>query len=992
MAQSEYTVSSQIVDAATGEPITGATIIDSSNPSIGAVSDLMGQFTLKVPSGDTRLLIRYAGYKSIELLASSDLFRSVILMEADLTAINAVTVVGYGTLRKSDMTGSVEVIGADLNDRGMVNSASELLMGKVAGLQVTQGNGQPGSGSTIRIRGGSSLNASNDPLVVIDGVPVANNAAAGMSNPLGSINPNDIASFTILKDASAAAIYGSRGANGVIIITTKKGTSNKLQLTYNSDYSISVNTKTVSTLSADEYRSFMNEYWGDNATVMEMLNRYPDVSTDWSDMIYRAAFGTNQYLSGSGKYDKGGDFTMGYRASLGYTNQQGTLEGSNYDRLTLDIGLAPKMLDNHLSIDINAKGTYSTQDNVDSDVIGTAAFYDPTKPVYNDADSPLYDRFNGYYAHVDDPTNPSSVPNNNAATNPMSMLYGQYNNDISKRIITNAQVDYKMHFLPDLHANLNLGYDGSWGDNKNGSYVNSEQAWRDGDFMGVGRNTHWKGERTNELLDFYLNYAKDINKHRVDAMAGYSWQHFYTEDDTKIYGNDAEAGSEPFLTYYDATENYLVSFFGRVNYSYDGRYMLTATVRNDGSSRFAESNRWGLFPSLAVGWNIAEEGWFKNPIVNNLKLRASWGITGQQDLDLNDYPYQARYDISTQFSQYQFGDTWYNVLSPIAYDENIKWEETESYNIGLDLAAFDSRLTFNIDAYYKYTNDLLNSASVPAGTNFSNTVVTNIGDLENRGIEVEIGGDIIRNDDWRWNVAVNGTWQDTKITCLTATDDPDYLGILHGSISVGTGTNVLLHAVGYAPSSYYVYEQVYDESGKPLQNVFVDRNEDGVIDDGDRYVAGSVQPDFYFGFSTALSYKNWDFALNAHGVVGNQIFNDFRMANSSTQEVYGGFAFLSNTTSYYKETGFTDVSGTAQNLSDYWLEDGSYLRIDNITLGYNFKNLFGPSGLSGRVSLTVKNPILITNYSGLDPEVSYGVDSVIWPNPTIYMLGLSLNF
>ncbi len=983
MAQGKYKVSGTIVDQS-GSPLFGVTIIEKENPSVGTVTDEMGQFILEVASKESTLLIRYAGFLSAEYPAGSEIFNQPLALIEDTKTIEAVTVVGYGTLRKSDMTGSVEVVSADLDDRGMVNSASELLQGKVAGLQITGGTGQPGAGSTIRIRGGSSLNASNDPLIVVDGVPLSG-GTAGMSNPLGSINPNDIASFSILKDASAAAIYGSRGANGVIIITTKKGSAGGFRLTYNSDYSVGFNSKTPETLSPEEYRAFIGEYYADNATVTGLANQFPEAGTNWQDHIYQAAFGTNQYLSGSGRVVTE-DMTMGYRTSLGYTNQQGTLKGSNYNRYTLDIGLAPKFFDEHLSIDVNFKGTMSNQDNVDQGVVGNAAFYDPTKPIYNEYAN---NKFNGYYANLSDPT--ALIPNSNSSTNPIAVLNEQYNHDNTYAMVGNVQVDYKMHFLPELRANLNLGYDASMGTNKNGVNINSEQAWRDGDFPGVGRYNEWEGFRRNSLLDFYFNYAKDIEKHRVDAMVGYSWQHFQSTEDNSTFGNESVAGAEPFKYTYDATENYLVSFFGRVNYSYDSRYMATATLRYDGSSRFSEANRWGVFPSVALGWNLAEESWLKDSSVDNLKLRASWGVTGQQDLGLNDYPYQARYDVSTQFSQYLFGNNWYNVIKPLAYDENIKWEETTSWNIGLDFAAFNNRLTFNVDLYQKFTKDLLNTASVPAGTNFSNTVTTNVGDLENKGIEVEAGVDIIRNDDWRWNVTANATWQDTKITSLTATNDPNYLGILHGGIGVGTGTNLLLHAVGHAPSSYYVYEQAYDVDGNPIQNVVVDRDGDGVITDGDRYVAGSIQADMYFGFSTALSYKQWDFAINAHGVLGNEIYNDFRMANSTTQSAYGGTGSLSNVTPIYQETGFTSVNQTPQNLSDYWLEDGSYLRIDNITLGYNFQELFG-SELNGRISFTAQNPFIITNYSGLDPEVSYGINGAIWTRPTTYMIGLSLNF
>ncbi len=973
-----------VVLSSDNEPVIGAVVFEKGTDKATS-TDVDGSFTLVVNSPSSIIEIRYAGARTVEIEASKA-SEAPIVLEDDAISVAAVAVVGYGTLRKSDLTGSVNVVAPELDSRGMVNSASEMLMGKVPGLQITLGSGRPGDGSQIRIRGGSSLNASNNPLIVIDGVPIADNAGAGMTNPLGSINPNDIASFTVLKDASAAAIYGSRGANGVIIITTKKGSSGaNFRLSYNSDYSVSVNSKTVSTLSPGEYREFLNEYWSNNANVMAIANQYPNEGTDWQSMIYRPAFGTNQYLSGSGRI-AGKHTELGYRASFGYTKQDGTIKGSDYNRYTLDIGLAPRFFDNHLSVDVNFKGTLSDQNNIDGDIVRNAAFFDPTKPVYQTYDNGLY---NGYYTVVDTGT---GYPNSNAPVNPMAMLNEYYSKDNAMRMIGNVQVDYKMHFLPALRANLNVGYDASIGKNKNGVTKNSEQAWRDGDFRSEGRYNKWTGYRRNSLLDFYLNYNEDFNGHRVDVMAGYSWQHFYTEDNNSSFPNNAINEDNPFFQRTTKTENYLVSFFGRANYSYKGRYMVTATLRNDGSSRFSKTNRWGLFPSVALGWNLAEESWLKNSKVNNLKIRGSWGITGQQDIGTNDYPYLARYNTSTKFSQYQFGNQWLHLLKPIAYDENIKWEETTSWNIGLDFAAFQNRLTFSLDLYKKYTKDLLNKASVPAGTNFSNTVYTNVGDMKNKGIEVSVGGDIIRNNDWTWNVSANFTYQDNKITRLTSTDDPNYLGDLFGSISIGTGTNAMINAVGYTPSSYYLYEQVYDSNGKPLQNTFVDRNGDGVISNEDRYVVGNAQPKMYFGWSTSLSYRKWDLSINAHGSFGYQLYNDFRMAHSSIQTIYSGLGYIDNITPTYRETGFKNVNTSEQNLSDYWLEDASFMRIDNITLGYNFSDLFGAKGLNGRLSFTAQNPFLFTKYSGIDPESSYGIDGVIWPRPRIFLLGLSLNF
>lgn len=976
-AQSNYTVKGTVLDN-TGEPIIGATILEKGTKNVTA-SDVNGKFQLVVSSPQSMMLISYFSMKPIQIQADSPQFKSPIEMAQSAEEIAAVVVIGYGTMRKNDMTGSVAVVKANLEGLGTANSAADLLIGTVPGLQITPGSGQPGAAPTIRIRGGASLNASNNPLIVIDGVPVADNAGSGMSNPLAVVNPNDIASATVLKDASATAIYGSRGSNGVILITTKKGTQDKFRLSYNSTYSLNINSRMVRTLDGNEFRGFMNTYWGDNPTAMALMGTE---TTGWQNEVFRPAFGTDQFVSGSGRIS-GKAVQMGYRASLGYTNENGTLKNSNFQRYTVAVNLSPRFFDNHLSVDVNFKGTMTKERKVDAGVVGTSAFFDPTQPIYRDYPNGKY---NGYYTITS-----GNIPNSLAPNNPLAILNDQYDNANALRSIGNIQIDYKMHFLPELRANLNMGYDVTMSDGRNGANVNSPQAWRDGDYRGIGRYSNWSNRRQNNLLDFYFNYAKDLGKHRVDAMLGYSWQHFYNNNHNSTFPNNAANEMSPVFRSEDATENYLVSFFGRVNYNYDNRYLVTVTVREDGSSRFGKKNRWGLFPSVALGWNLAQEKFMKGSSVNNLKLRASWGITGQQELYTNDYPYLARYNISNQYSYYQFGDKFYSMLKPLAYDENIKWEETETWNIGLDFGAWDNRLTFSLDLYQKHTKDLLNTISVPAGSNFSNTVLTNVGDLENKGVELTLGVDIIRNRDWNWNVGMNATWNNTKITRLTASDDPNYLGIQFGSISAGTGTTAQIHATGHAPSSFYVFQQVYDKSGNPLQNVVVDRDGDGVITNGDRYIYQSAQPKMYFGFNTSLSYKNWDLVINAHGSLGNYMFNDFRNAHSSTQAAFGNQGFLTNVTDYYQTTGFTKISTTEQNLSDYWVEDASFLRLDNITLGYNFKDLFKAKGLNGRLSFTAQNLFVITKYTGLDPE-GWGIDGVIWPRPRTFVLGLTLNF
>lgn len=975
IAQQNVTITGRLVDK-DGQSVIGATILEKGTTN-AVLSDVDGNFAIKLPKGNT-IVIRYLGFKPQEIVALSPL-SSPIVMEDDAVAIDNVVVIGYGTARKTDMTGSVVAVKADLKDRGLVNNASQLLVGKVPGVQITPGDGQPGGTGTIRIRGGASLSASNDPLVVVDGVPV-------QSGGLGVVNPNDIATMTVLKDASAAAIYGSRGSNGVVIITTKKG-SGKFRLNYNSTYSLSQNSKTVQTMNATEYREVMDKYYPTTTPLgAEAHSLMGKSETNWQDKVFRLGLGTDQYISGSGKVS-----TMGYRVGLGYTNENGTLRGSNFERYTGSIGLSPKFFDEHLSIDINAKISYTNNKNADAGAVGSAAFFDPTQDVYvRNADGSLNsEKFNGYFTWV----NSSNNPNILAPTNPVALLEQAWNNSHVTRTLANAQIDYKMHFLPELRANLNLGMDITDGRGDNGVFENSPQAWRDNEYAGIGRNNSNRFLNRNNLLDFYLNYVKDITaiESRIDVMGGYSWQHFYQSNSNQTFPNNAVEGSDPIFKNDFATENYLVSFFGRLNYVFKEKYSLTATVRYDGSSRFSPSTRWGLFPSMAFAWDLKNENALRRmEKLSTLKLRLGYGTTGQQDLGLNDYPYIPRYNISNQYSMYQFGDKFYNVLKPNAYDENIKWEETTTYNIGIDFGWWNNRLNGSLDLYYKETKDLLNTIPVPAGANFSNMITTNIGNLNNRGAELNLNVIAIQQRDWNWTIGFNATWNKTQITKLTANDDPNYLGVTTGEVPGSTGAFSQLQKVGYSPYTFYVFEQVYGADGKPLQNTFVDRNEDGIITEADRYLHQKPAPDAYFGLSSQLSYKNWYFAFNARANVGNYMYNAYAANNSTTFAGYGGQGFLTNLDKTIHRTGFTQANTINQRISDYWIENASFLRMDNITIGYDFPSLFG-SKVGGRLSFTAQNVFVITNYKGLDPE-GWGVDNVMWPRPRTYVLGLTLNF
>ena len=992
----------------TGLEVIGANVVEKGNPSNGSITDLDGNFTLTVPQGAI-LQISFIGYKQAEVKAAPNV---VVTLQDDTELLEEVVVIGYGSVKKSDLSGSVVAIEAEEINRGAVTSPQELMQGKVPGLSVTGGDGGPGSGQTIRIRSGASLNASNDPLIVIDGVPVSNDAAPGTSNALATINPNDIATFTVLKDASATAIYGSRASNGVIIITTKKGAEGKIKVAYNSTYSYKDPYKRVNVMNGNEFRqTILNQYagTGNYETIYNYVNMYPDTSTDWQDEIYQGGLSTDQNIAVSGKAG-----FMPFRVSFGYNKERGTLKTSDYERYTGAINLSPKFFDDHLSVDVNVKGTINNNRFADSGAVGAAIYYDPTKPVYTDGS--YLNGMNGYNGFFNWTTatqgtdgSTTYAPNTNASTNPLSLLYDVLNQGTTKRSLGNIQLDYKIHGFEDLRLNLNLGYDWAKTTGDNYSKEGSFQAAKDTDFPNLGQGSSWNNLRRNHLLDFYANYVKYFEpiKSNVDLMVGYSWQHFYYNDFTQTKSNvttsdtSAPAGwtwNEAESRYWrdDSTpspyENYLVSFFGRLNYNLMDRYLLTATLRRDGSSRFSENNRWGMFPSVAVAWSIINENFMESTrnVLSNLKLRLGYGVTGQQEI--GDYQYLTTYSLSTSTS------TMYNgtfLLKPDGYSPDLKWEETTTYNVAVDYGFLNNRINGSLEFYVKNTKDLLNTVSAPAGTNFTNQITANVGEMQNKGVEFNINAVPVQTRNFSWDLGFNITWNTSEITKLTVNYNPDYEGIVAATASFGTNTPLSRHQVGYAPYTFWLFEQVYDEDGNPIQGAVVDRNQDGTIDDGDRYFTGkSPLADVYMGLSSTFTYKNWDLGFNLRASLGNYAFNSTN-ANNSTLNNYGGLGSLSN---YNKDAleysnYFTLTNNTEWMLTDLYLEDASFLKMDNITIGYSFDKLF-TSKLSGRISFSVQNVFTITKYTGLDPELSSttGVDDNMWPRPRTYTLGINLNF
>jgi iron complex outermembrane receptor protein len=886
-----------------------------------------------------------------------------ITLTSSTSALNEVVVIGYGTSRKKDLTGAISTVTQKDFVKGPITTPEQLIAGKVAGVQVTPGSGVPGAGSTIRIRGGTSLSASNDPLIVIDGVPVANGGISGSPGALGMINPNDIESFNVLKDASAAAIYGSRAANGVILITTKKGSAGRLRVSFSTLNSISEKTGEVDVLSANQFKAIVNAKG--SATDKSLLGTN---STNWQDLIYHNAFATDNNLALSGGFAK-----IPYRLSLGYLNQDGILKGSNLARTSASLNLSPKFLDNHLSVNANAKYSYNKNTFANEGAIGAAVYFDPTKPVYSGKTD-----FGGYYEWL----YPGTTLNGLATKNPVGLLEERSDKSNVNRFIGNVQIDYKMHFLPDLHANLNLGIDKMHGEGN--VFVPATAA---SDFSRGGRKNHYEQDKKNELFEFYLNYAKDLKQYKstIDITAGYTWQYWNTSTpafpDLKADGSVFKAAGTPGYT-----ENNLISFYGRLKYSFMDKYLLTATLRRDGSSRFSPEDRWGNFPSINGAWRINQENFLKdNTVLSNLKLRLGWGITGQQDVN-SDYGYQSAIFYGDSAAQYQFGNGYVPVARPQAYDKHLKWEQTESENVGLDFGFANNRYNFSVDYYIKNTSNLLAVVPTAAGTNFSNQVLTNIGSTKNQGLEFGLNVTPVAKRDFTLDLGYNLTWLiQNEITRLELVHDPNYPGTEVGSI--GINGNVQINSVGYKQNVFWLYQQVYDAKGKPIEAVFVDQNKDGIINQFDKVRSKSPFPPLYMGFTANASYKKFGAGFSMRGNFGNYMYNNVKAGSAIWQNISTGQNYLSNAQSDILVSGFNN----RQTWSDYYLQNASFVKMDNIYVNYNF----GRAGryISGlRLSFNVQNAFVITKYDGLDPEVFGGIDGAIYPRPRMFALGLNADF
>lgn len=962
-------VSGTISDAIDRTTLPGATVVIKGT-TFGTSTDMDGSFSLDVEP-NTTLIFSYVGYTVQELVVQPNTTITVRL-NPEATGLEEIVVIGYGTQKKEDATGSVTPISSKEFNQGAINTPASLISGKVAGVSVISGGGAPGEGSQIRIRGGSSLSASNDPLIVIDGVPIDDEGVSGLGGGLSTLSPGDIETFTVLKDASATAIYGSRASNGVILITTKKGKIGApFTLNYTGTFSYYTPTKKTDVLDAnqfvDEMKARQPGQVGGPESLLDTTNLF---NTNWQEEIFKNSFGQDHYLSLSGASQN-----TPYRVSMGYSNQDGILMTDNYQRYTLGFSVGPTLLNDHLKMDFNGIGSYVKNRFADRGAIGSATQFDPTKPVYDTA-SP----YGGYWGWLQSNGDPVSQ----ATSNPVALL--NLRKDVSDvyRFTGNAKFDYKIHGFEDLSLNLNLGID--YSESSGTINVPLMSTW---EYFNGGVSNYYGQQKKNEVLDFYINYKKHVEKIRSDfnVMVGYSWQHFWRKNTST---NSNIAGTpEKTESFDDRTESYLVSFFGRFNYSLMNKYMLTVTVRNDNTSRFSPNTRSGVFPAVALAWKINEEGRLKeSKVLSQLKLRLGWGITGQQNIGQGDYPYLPLYTASLPTAQYLMGNQYYITLRPEGYDKNIKWEETTTWNAGIDFGFSSDRHYGSVDVYYRQTKDLLNFIPVPAGTNLTNFILTNVGDLENQGIEFSFfTRPVVREKVW-WEIGVNATYNENKITKLTATDNPDYLGVETGGISGGVGNNIQIHSVGFPASSFFVWEQVYDTEGNPVQGLYVDRNGDGEITNDDKYHFHKPAADFWFGINSTVDFYNFQFAFSGRANLGNYVYNNIASENGVWERLYRPEGpYLSNVSSYVYNTNFQNP----EYLSDYYIQDASFFKMDYITLSYIFRSL-GNSRVNLRLSATVNNAFTISGYDGLDPEISSGIDNNIYPRPRAYVLGINLQF
>ena len=958
------TVKGVVTDAQNGEALIGATVMVEGDKS-GTVTDFDGNFSLQVPSSAKKVKISYIGYID-QVVAISDNMK--VNLESDSKALADVVVIGYGTARKSDLTGSVATVKAKDFNKGLVSSPEQLINGKVSGVQIMSNSGSASAGSTIRVRGGASLNASNDPLIVLDGVPLEQGGISGnSSNFLSMINPSDIESMTVLKDASSTAIYGSRASNGVIIITTKKGQQGGLKVNFNTTNSMQTRAQMVDMLSHDDFVNVINQFGTDNQKSL-----LGNANTDWNDEVYRTAFGTDNNLSLSGSIGK----YLPFRVSAGYYNQSGLVRKDNVERWTGNVVLTPSFFQDHLKLTINAKGTLNNNSFNNGGAVWAAATFNPTIPVYSGND-----KYGGYNEALD----ADGYPVNAGVRNPRGLVDLYDSKSKVSRFIGSMDVDYKVHFLPDLKLHATVGADYAKGDGTIHVPVYAAQSFNKDESLSGSDYKYGPQKNENRLLTLYANYAKYFEniKSNVDLTAGYDYQ--YWKSTTPLYYTKSAAGTNLSTVKASDYRHVMLSYYGRVNYSFDGKYLLTATVRRDASSRFSKDTRWGTFPSVALGWTLTEEPWLKNQkVLSNLKLRASYGVTGQQE-GIGNYNYLPVYTYSVTGAEAFINGQYINTYRPEAYVKNLKWETTTSWNFGLDFGFLDGRIGGAIDFYTRKTKDLLASVPTAAGTNFSKTILTNVGNVDSKGIEVSLNATPIQTKDWEWNLSYNFTWQNMKVKNLSLTQ-----GGSQTNVKVGPSIDAYQFQVlseGYEPYMFYVYHQLYDsETGKPIEGAYADLNGDGEINDADLYRYHSPAPKYIMGLSTSLRYKQLTLGMSFRANIDNYVYNGMGMSTGAWETVSYNNSQLNNLNASFLKTGFK----TRQYLSDYYVENASFLKLDNLSLSYNVGKINKWASLT--VSAMVQNVFTITGYSGTDPEVPNGMDNSFYPRPRTYSVSLGLQF
>ena len=963
MAQTR-TIKGEVTDAQNGEALIGATVMVEGEKG-GTVTDFDGNFSLQVSSSAKKIKVSYIGYID-KVLSVSDNMK--VKLESDSKALADVVVIGYGTARKSDLTGSVATVKSKDFNKGLVSSPEQLINGKVSGVQIMSNSGSASAGSTIRVRGGASLNASNDPLIVLDGVPLEQGGISGnSSNFLSMINPSDIESMTVLKDASSTAIYGSRASNGVIIITTKKGQQGAVKVNFNTTNSMQTRAQMVDMLSRDEFVNVINQFGTDNQKSL-----LGTANTDWNDEVYRTAFGTDNNLSVSGSIDK----WLPFRVSVGYYNQSGLVRKDNVERWTGNVVLTPSFFQDHLKLTINAKGTLNNNSFNNGGAVWAAATFNPTIPVYSGND-----KYGGYNEALD----ADGYPVNAGVRNPRGLVDLYDSKSKVSRFIGSMDVDYKVHFLPDLKLHATVGADYAKGDGTVYVPAYAAQSYNKDESLGGSDYKYGPQKNENRLLTLYANYAKyfeDI-KSNVDLTAGYDYQ--YWKSTTPLYYTKSAAGTNLSTVKASDYRHVMLSYYGRINYSFDGKYLLTATVRRDASSRFSKDTRWGTFPSVALGWTLTEEPWLKNQkVLSNLKLRASYGVTGQQE-GIGNYNYLPVYTYSVTGAEAFINGQYINTYRPEAYVSDLKWETTTSWNFGLDFGFLDGRIGGAIDFYTRKTKDLLASVPTAAGTNFSKTILTNVGNVDSKGIEVSLNATPIQTKDWEWNLSYNFTWQNMKVKNLSLIK-----GGSQTNVKVGPSIDAYQFQVlseGYEPYMFYVYHQLYDsKTGKPIEGAYADLNNDGEINESDLYRYHSPAPKYIMGLSTSLRYKQLTLGMSFRANIDNYVYNGMGMSTGAFETVSYNNSQLNNLNTSFLKTGFK----TRQYLSDYYVENASFLKLDNLSLSYTVGKINKWASLT--VSAMVQNVFTITGYSGTDPEVPNGMDNSFYPRPRTYSVSLGLQF